>query len=82
MVGKFKDSEMEDVDWGDAYHFEGRYIYVNFMRLTEALLSIDGFFYPISVVCLGILPTYTQLVVIPAEVVVKYLRVTNSLSHM
>ena len=82
MVGKFKDSEMEDVDWGDAYHFEGRYIYVNFMRLTEALLSIDGVLSPIDVICLGIGPAHTLLVANWAEGVGKYLWAANSLNIM
>ena len=47
---------------------------VDSVRLTEALLSIDGVLPPVDVVCLGMRPTYTLLVVNQVGVVVKYLR--------
>ena len=50
---------------------------VDSVRLTEALLSIDGVLPPVDVVCLGIGPTYTLLVVNRAEVVVKHMIKTN-----
>ena len=52
----------------------------NTMCHTEALLSIDGVLPFVDVVCLGIGPTYTLLVVNRAEVVVQYFQATNSLS--
>ena len=50
---------------------------VDFVCLTKAPISVDGVLPLVDVVCLGIGPTYTLLVVNRAEVVVKHMIKTN-----
>ena len=43
MAVKYKDFEMEDADWDDAYHSEGRYVISSYLRLNNSYACVLTF---------------------------------------